>query len=172
MRNLVGALESWFVETRTRSDDLCGYLAKKRTDDLEREVGNLKKTIAGKPSKSPDVDKLKTQIEQMQQALDSSRKEANELREKVSRFDDQKGTLETEKNELYRRLTTTHRYLMQWKSNANNATDIAFGNGPLGKEHLFYGGITVDGQFKNSHGYGNYDHLIQGRQHVEEPLVP
>ncbi|VUC32420.1 unnamed protein product [Clonostachys rosea] len=171
MRNLVGALESWFVETRTRSDDLDGYLAKKRTDDLEREVGVLKKALA-KSSKNPEADKLRSQIEQMQQALNSSQKEANQLRQTVSTFDQQKRTLETEKSELYRRLTTTHRYLMQWKSNANNATDIANGVGPLGRQHLFYGGITVNGQFKNSHGYGNYDHLIPGRQRVEEPLVP
>jgi hypothetical protein len=80
--------------------------------------------------------------------------------------------MEGEKSDLYRRLTTTHRYLMQWKSNANNATDIANGVGPLNRNHLFYGGVTINGRFKNSHGYGNYDHLIHGRERVEEPLVP
>lgn len=46
MRNLVGALETAFIESRTKLDDLKSYLAKKRVSDLERELEELKKKLA------------------------------------------------------------------------------------------------------------------------------
>jgi chromosome segregation ATPase len=69
MRNLVGALETAFIDSRTRDDDLTSYLAKKRTADLEREVADLKKKLADKPETDPAADGLRRQIETLTRQL-------------------------------------------------------------------------------------------------------